>query len=347
MRLIIDLLVCEALPLENALASHAFSRARAIAQEAGTAEVFLAFTAKLGEAAETRIAPIRRSFDALIAPGRVVGCPPLRLEAGSKSGMVVPSSRRMRDEYLLALKPDVVYLPGFSACLVHGHATDVHPGFDLALDLDDRDLVREGPEDFRRRQFLKQARWLFTTSDRARHESARALRRPADRVVRLEPAPRAGFHPDDSGERSPGAPFVVLASGSVDRATCEVALEAFARLIWLPAVSDELLHELYSAASALIAASELEGFGLPLVEAAKHGLPIIARDIPVFREVAREHAFFFEGRDPASLAVALTNWLALAASGQEPPSRGMPIKTWAESARQLFDIVAHDVGSVS
>lgn len=40
----------------------------------------------------------------------------------------------------------------------------------------------------------------------------------------------------------------------------------------------------------LIAASFGEGFGLPLIEAAQHGLPIMARDIAVFREVAKEYA---------------------------------------------------------
>ena len=33
----------------------------------------------------------------------------------------------------------------------------------------------------------------------------------------------------------------------------------------------------------------------PLIEAAKCERPIIARDIPVFREIAGEHAYFFSG----------------------------------------------------
>ena len=44
----------------------------------------------------------------------------------------------------------------------------------------------------------------------------------------------------------------------------------------------------------LVAPSRGEGFGLPLIEAAQHKLPIFARDIPVFREVAGENAFFFQ-----------------------------------------------------
>ena len=57
--------------------------------------------------------------------------------------------------------------------------------------------------------------------------------------------------------------------------------------------------------SSLIAASECEGFGLPLIEAARQGLPVIARDIPVFREVAGDHAFYYSAGRPEELADAL------------------------------------------
>ena len=54
------------------------------------------------------------------------------------------------------------------------------------------------------------------------------------------------------------------------------------RLFWLEGISDEYLEKVYKTSTCLIAASEGEGFGLPLIEAAQHKLPIIARDIPVF-----------------------------------------------------------------
>ena len=61
------------------------------------------------------------------------------------------------------------------------------------------------------------------------------------------------------------------------------------------ASDDELLGH-YADADALIAASYTEGFGLPLVEARHFGKPIIASDIPVFREVTAgvHSARFFE-----------------------------------------------------
>jgi len=70
------------------------------------------------------------------------------------------------------------------------------------------------------------------------------------------------------------------------------------RLFWFEGISDEYLEKIYSASTCLIAASEGEGFGLPLIEVTRHKLPIIARDIPVFREVIGEHGFYFKGLDP-------------------------------------------------
>lgn len=107
------------------------------------------------------------------------------------------------------------------------------------------------------------------------------------------------------------------------------------RLLWLEGISDEYLEKIYAGSSCLIAASEGEGFGLPLIEAAQHKLPIIARDIPVFREVAGENAHYFEGLAAEDLAVAIGDWLQLYGEGQHPTSDGMPWLTWKESAEQL------------
>ncbi|GAB2851198.1 hypothetical protein GCM10027277_19350 [Pseudoduganella ginsengisoli] len=107
------------------------------------------------------------------------------------------------------------------------------------------------------------------------------------------------------------------------------------RLFWLPGVSDEMLVKLYAASNALLAPSEGEGFGLPLIEAAQRGLPIVARDLPVFREVAGEHAFYFSGKEPEALATRLRAWLDLYAKGEAPTSTGMRWLTWNDSAEQF------------
>lgn len=66
-------------------------------------------------------------------------------------------------------------------------------------------------------------------------------------------------------------------------------------LSWIQDASDECLERCYAESSLLVAASYDEGFGLPLIEAAHRGLLVVARDIPVFREVAGKSAIFFSG----------------------------------------------------
>jgi len=107
------------------------------------------------------------------------------------------------------------------------------------------------------------------------------------------------------------------------------------RLFWLAGISDEMLLKLYAGASALLFPSEGEGFGLPLIEAAQHGTAIIARGLPVFREVAGVHAHYFDGLAPQDLAASIDAWLALQRAGQAPASTGMPWLTWDQSAQQV------------
>lgn len=109
------------------------------------------------------------------------------------------------------------------------------------------------------------------------------------------------------------------------------------RLFWLQGISDEMLEHVYRNSCALVAASEGEGFGLPLIEAAQHGLPIIARDMPVFREAADEHAYYFRGEQAEALADALRRWLSL--DGTAPRSAGIRWQTWRESSSQLLNVV--------
>jgi len=111
------------------------------------------------------------------------------------------------------------------------------------------------------------------------------------------------------------------------------------RLFWLDGISDEYLEKVYTASTCLIAASYGEGFGLPLIEAAQHKLPIIARDIPVFREVAGEYAYYFTGKEPESIATTISTWLALYQNDQPSKSSSIPCLTWQESTENLTTVI--------
>jgi glycosyltransferase involved in cell wall biosynthesis len=70
-------------------------------------------------------------------------------------------------------------------------------------------------------------------------------------------------------------------------------------------VTPERLSDLYASARYLVFPSHYEGFGLPVVEAQAHGLPVIASDIPVLREVAGDGAIFVPEGDHLALARAM------------------------------------------
>lgn len=113
------------------------------------------------------------------------------------------------------------------------------------------------------------------------------------------------------------------------------------RLFWLEGLSDGLLETVYSSSTCLIMASIGEGFGLPLIEAAKFKLPIIARDIPVFREVVGEHAYYFSGMALKNIADAVSEWLALYKVGDIPSSSKISWQTWEQSAKKLSEILIY------
>jgi glycosyltransferase involved in cell wall biosynthesis len=112
------------------------------------------------------------------------------------------------------------------------------------------------------------------------------------------------------------------------------------RLLWLDGISDEYLEEIYASCSCLIAASYGEGFGLPLIEAAQHNIPVIARDIPVFREVAGECAKYFGNKKPDSLQMTISKWLSEQKT-QKRTTEPLNWITWQQSAKNLSNILVN------
>ena len=113
------------------------------------------------------------------------------------------------------------------------------------------------------------------------------------------------------------------------------------KLYWFKGVSDEALKRLYAAADGLLMASEGEGFGLPLIEAAQYGCPILARDLPVFREVAGEHATYFSGSTASELATALQIWIKDLSTKNARQSTGMPWLTWKKSSMGIVNLLTN------
>jgi len=117
--------------------------------------------------------------------------------------------------------------------------------------------------------------------------------------------------------------------------------EIGSRLHLLEDPSDPELAYAYAHSAGVLLASAGEGFGLPLVEAAQFGTPILASDIAVFREIAGEHASYFALGSPDDLAAAIEQWLALPSS-KRPDAGAMPRLSWEQSALGLLDVLLDD-----
>ena len=108
------------------------------------------------------------------------------------------------------------------------------------------------------------------------------------------------------------------------------------RLFWIDDASDECLTRLYGAARGVLFASRGEGYGLPLVEAMHHGLPLLVRDLPVFREIAGDQISYFQDDTPAALADRIQSWINGLSSTRIDDYRTL---SWAESASILASVI--------
>jgi len=73
-------------------------------------------------------------------------------------------------------------------------------------------------------------------------------------------------------------------------------------IVELGAVPYQQLHQVYACANAYVSPAYTETFAHPLVEAMASGVPVIASDIPVHREICDDAALYFARFSPESLA---------------------------------------------
>jgi glycosyltransferase involved in cell wall biosynthesis len=75
-------------------------------------------------------------------------------------------------------------------------------------------------------------------------------------------------------------------------------------------VSEAELAGLYALSAAFVLPSLIEGFGLPVLEAMAHGVPVACSDIPALTEVAGDAALLFDPGDQTALDRELRRLLA-------------------------------------
>lgn len=102
------------------------------------------------------------------------------------------------------------------------------------------------------------------------------------------------------------------------------------KLFWFSDASDEWLAQLYEVCRLVLVASKGEGLGLPVIEGMARGRALLARDLPVFREVAGEHISYFEDDSPESMGSKIISMLQI-------PSVSTPANklSWSTAAAEL------------
>lgn len=111
------------------------------------------------------------------------------------------------------------------------------------------------------------------------------------------------------------------------------------RLQWYREADEATLSRLYKTSDGLILASEGEGFGLPIIEASNYRLPLLLRDLPIFREIASTYASYFSAVDADELAPQIQRWLTAIATRTTPDSSGIQPLSWQASALQFKALI--------
>jgi glycosyltransferase involved in cell wall biosynthesis len=113
------------------------------------------------------------------------------------------------------------------------------------------------------------------------------------------------------------------------------------RVLLAPYVSSEEFAAHLGAASVVVMASDFEGFGLPVVEAMRIGVPVVIGPEPAMLEVAGGHAFAMTEWTPAEVARATRDALAADAATIDEATAHAATYTWARTVRETRALLSH------
>ena len=117
-----------------------------------------------------------------------------------------------------------------------------------------------------------------------------------------------------------------------------LADECTANAVFHNGVTDERYLELLDTTTALVSASLDEGFGIPVVEALEHGVPVAVSDIEIFREVAGEVGVFFDSENPQAFANTIRQLEAKPNSAAALRAQAAKFN-WDDSASALLKLI--------
>ena len=118
--------------------------------------------------------------------------------------------------------------------------------------------------------------------------------------------------------------------------------EKIENIIFKHNADDEELYALYAKAIAFVSASKMEGFGLPPLEAMSASCLVLVSEIPAFKEVCKDAAFYFNPKDKASLRKQLFFVYDLDSTRRQAQiKKGLERKndfSWKKMAEQTLEV---------
>ncbi len=115
-------------------------------------------------------------------------------------------------------------------------------------------------------------------------------------------------------------------------------------VVELGAIPYSLLHHVYRACNIYVAPAYAESFAHPLVEAMASGLPIVAADSAVHREICQDAAVYFQRFSPDELAAQVCQVASSAELSQQLSRRGLERShdfSWRKHVDDLLALAAN------
>jgi len=113
---------------------------------------------------------------------------------------------------------------------------------------------------------------------------------------------------------------------------------------------DEELFALYGNSIGFVFPSLSEGFGLPGLEAMASGTLVLASDIAVFKEIYKDHAFYFNPLDVSSIEKTMENVLGVGGTLRteeiERAKNFVKRYSWAKMAKETLKIYEESCNSI-
>jgi len=219
------------------------------------------------------------------------------------------------------------------------------------------------------RRLGRRSRVLVTVAESTARELEELLRLPAGEVVTvgmgIDPAPPVTPRPAAERDRAivfvggidphkrldlavaalasvPGLELRVVSGGGQSEAAVRDQARRLGvedRVRWLGRLSDGEAREVVAGCAALVMPSDLEGFGIPILEALQVGTPaVVSSGVPLAPEWRRRGGPVFRQGDAADLAAVLERFLA-DVPGREALGRLGPevaeAYSWPDVARRL------------